>query len=66
MKKMKFMAPLVMALALTGFVASSLYASVETGKKEGKPCTHCHVKAGSKDLNDTGKCYKEKGSLNGC
>ena len=42
-------------------------AKPEYAKKEGKPCTYCHVKAGSKDLNDIGKCYKEKNhSLEGC
>lgn len=66
MSKMKLLVITVMALAISAFVASSLYATVEVGKKEGKPCTHCHTKAGSKDLNDTGKCYKEKGSLGGC
>ena len=36
-------------------------------KKEGKKCDYCHVKTGSKDLNDTGKCYEEKKhSLEGC
>ena len=39
----------------------------EYAKKEGKTCTYCHVKMGSKELNDKGKCYKEKNhSLEGC
>jgi hypothetical protein len=42
-------------------------AKPEYSKKEGKPCTYCHVKAGSKGLNDAGKCYAEKKhSLEGC
>jgi hypothetical protein len=42
-------------------------AKSEYSKKEGKKCTYCHVKTGSKDLNDTGNCYKEKKhSLEGC
>ncbi len=28
-------------------------------KAEKKACTFCHVKAGSKDLNDAGKYYRE-------
>ena len=37
------------------------------GKKEGKKCDYCHLKTGSKELNDTGKCYQEKKhSLEGC
>ena len=39
-------------------------AKPEYAKKEGKPCTFCHVKMGSpevmaKELNDAGKYYKE-------
>jgi len=34
-------------------------AKPEYAKKEGKPCTFCHVKMGSKELNDAGRYYKE-------
>lgn len=34
-------------------------AKPEYAKKEGKACTFCHVKMGSKELNDAGKYYKE-------
>ncbi len=34
-------------------------AKPEYAKKEGKVCTFCHVKMGSKELNDAGKYYKE-------
>jgi hypothetical protein len=40
-------------------VASFSLAKPEYSKKESKPCGYCHVKVGSKDLNDVGKCYKE-------
>lgn len=41
-------------------VASFSLAKPEYMKKEGvKSCAVCHVKAGSKDLNEVGKCYKE-------
>lgn len=54
------------------FIVSLVFASIsgakpEYAKKEGKSCAYCHVKAGSKELNDTGKCYqKNSHSLNGC
>jgi len=39
----------------------------EYTKAEKKACTACHVKTGSKELNDTGKCYqKNNHSLKGC
>jgi len=49
-------------------VASFSLAKPEYSKKEGgKSCTYCHVKAGSKDLNDVGKCYaKNDHSLAKC
>lgn len=36
------------------------YAKPAYAKKENRPCITCHVKAGSKELNDVGKCYKEQ------
>jgi hypothetical protein len=57
------------ALLATGFVLTALpaFATVDFAKKEKKACTYCHVKMGSKDLNDVGKCYqKNKNSLKGC
>ncbi len=57
------------ALLMIGFLlcTTSGYSKPEYAKKEGKNCVTCHTKMGSKDLNDTGKCYKEKGhSLTGC
>ncbi len=35
------------------------YSTQAYAKKEGKACTYCHTKAGKKDLNDTGTCYKD-------
>ncbi|MBI2092825.1 MAG: hypothetical protein HYY43_00630 [Deltaproteobacteria bacterium] len=42
--------------------------TAEIGKKEGKPCTFCHVKPmkGDENLNDVGKCYKEKKDVKAC
>jgi hypothetical protein len=49
------------AILMAGFLlcTSATYGKPEYAKKEGQKCTYCHVKAGAKDLNDTGKCYKE-------
>ncbi len=41
-----------------GFLLTLASAKPEYAKKEGKPCTFCHVKMGSKELNDAGKYYK--------
>jgi hypothetical protein len=51
---------------LFGFGATLLFGKVEYTKKEGKTCTVCHVKAGSKDLTDVGKCYAKEHSLKNC
>jgi hypothetical protein len=51
-------AGLMISSSLT--VAKPAYA-----KKENKKCIDCHVKAGSKDLNDMGKYYQEHKSLEG-
>ncbi len=49
------------AILAAGFLAltTTSHAKPEYTKKENKPCSFCHVKAGSKDLNDNGKYYKE-------
>ncbi|MBI2091457.1 MAG: hypothetical protein HYY43_01505 [Deltaproteobacteria bacterium] len=62
------MKKLVMAVVGVGLLVSvSAFSKPEFAKKEGKACTYCHVKAGAKDLNDTGKCYKDnKFSLEKC
>lgn len=56
MRYVKLLFVFVFALIV---VASLSLAKPEYSKKEGKQCAFCHVKAGSKDLNDVGKCYKE-------
>lgn len=57
---------LLTALLFVTFTVSLLHAKAEYTKKEGKPCTACHVKPGSKELNDVGKCYEKKKSLQEC
>lgn len=58
----------LMAVAFLAAVFASpmAFSKPEFAKKEGKPCTNCHVKTGEKELNDVGKCYKEKQSLAEC
>lgn len=57
-------------LLLTGWLTalpSALMGKAEYAKKEKKPCTSCHVKAGTKELNNVGQCYKSHDhSLEGC
>lgn len=66
MKKVKVLIVVAMAAAVSTLAISSLFASAQIAADTGKDCTFCHTEAGSADLNDTGKCYKEKGSLEGC
>ena len=56
--KIAIPAGILMAGLLISTTAIS-FAKPEYSKKEKKPCTTCHVKAGSKDLNDEGKYYKD-------
>jgi len=43
-----------------------VFAKPDYAKKEKKGCTTCHTSMKSKDLNDVGKCYGEKKSLDQC
>ena len=56
----------VLAFAIAAFFALISQAKPDYTKKEGKNCLTCHVKAGSKELNDVGKCYEKKKSLKDC
>ncbi len=55
----------MIAMAIScGFLLTLATAKPEYAKKEGKPCTFCHTKMGSKEvmansLTDAGKYYKE-------
>ena len=56
-------------LAATWVVLPTLgFATADFAKKEGKPCKTCHAKPmkGDENLNDVGKCYKEKKDLAAC
>ena len=56
----------IIAVVLALFSASLMQGKPDYTKKEGKSCTTCHVKAGSKDLNGVGKCYEKSKSLKDC
>lgn len=53
----------IRVLILSAIVGACLLplatAKPEYAKKEGKACTYCHVKPGSKEMTDAGKYYKE-------
>jgi hypothetical protein len=60
----KIILPATVAMAgLLFSVTSAVYAKPEYSKAEKKPCTACHVKTGSKDLNDAGKEWKKKKAI---
>jgi hypothetical protein len=68
MKTLKVALPAFVLLA--GFVVctTASYGTPTYAKKEAavvgegmKACPYCHVAAGKKDLNDTGKCYQKNG-----
>jgi hypothetical protein len=55
----------VAILSLGTMFSTVSFGKPEYTKKEKKACTYCHVKAGSKDLNDAGKYYAKKHTLEG-
>ena len=56
---MRQLKALIAIAIFSGAMIPLATAKPEYAKKEGKACTFCHVKAGSKELNDAGKYYKE-------
>lgn len=64
-KVVRLVFPAAAFAAVLMLAGGAAYATKEMQKKEKKPCTTCHAKAGSKDLNDVGKYYKEKKTLEG-
>ena len=65
-KMLRFFLLAFIGLLLSIAAASSLSSKPEYTKKENTPCATCHTRAGSKELNDVGKCYAEKHSLKDC
>jgi hypothetical protein len=56
---MKNLKAIIVLAIFSGCLLTIANAKQEYAKKEGKTCTFCHVKMGSKELNDAGKYYKE-------
>ncbi len=56
---MKLLKILLASAIISGTLFSLATGKMEYSKKEGKKCVFCHVKMGSKELNDAGKYYKE-------
>jgi hypothetical protein len=65
-RTLKIVQATLVTLVLAAFGVSLLQAKPEYTKKEGKNCATCHTKAGSKELNDVGKCYEKNKSLKEC
>ena len=65
MKLWKFTIPAAVLFAGAILTTGVSSAKPEYTKKEKKPCVTCHVTAQSKELNDTGKFYKEHKTLEG-
>ena len=65
MKTLQVIAPVFVLVAGLMINSAPTQAKPEYSKKEKTPCTTCHVKNGVKDLNDAGKFYKEKKTLQG-
>lgn len=63
MRRYRFVCAALAGLAVVAFSALPLDAKLEFSKLEKKGCTTCHVTAKSKELNDTGKYYKEHKKL---
>jgi hypothetical protein len=58
MRMLKLAVPASILMAGFLLCTTATYGKPEYAKKEGQKCVYCHTKMGSKDLNDTGKCYK--------
>jgi hypothetical protein len=66
MSRLKYAIPLIVFIGGVFTTATLSFGKAEYTKKEKKACVYCHVKATSKELNDVGKCYEKKKSLDGC
>jgi len=56
---MKLIHVLIAIFIVCGCLLTLATAKPQYAKKEGKACTFCHAKMGSKELNDAGKYYQE-------
>ncbi|MDP2998790.1 MAG: hypothetical protein Q8N47_14990 [Bryobacterales bacterium] len=65
MTKLKFAVPVLIFVGGLISTTTMSFGKAEYTKKEKKACVFCHVKATSKELNEAGKHYKEKKTLEG-
>ena len=65
MKTLRFAIPALVLTAGLLLNSSAALAKKEYTVKEKKPCAFCHVTATSKELNEAGKYYQEKKTLEG-
>ena len=65
MRALRFILPAVILIVAMLVSTSTSFGKPEYTKKEKKGCVVCHVTATSKELNDAGKYYKEKKTLDG-
>lgn len=66
MTRFKLIVPAIILVGGLTVPATVSFAKKEYTAKEKKGCVYCHTKAGAKELNKVGDCYKEKKSLDGC
>lgn len=66
MNRVTRLSAVVVAVALAWIFTAPVNANPKFAKETGKPCTACHITTGKPDLNDTGKCFKEKKDLAAC
>jgi hypothetical protein len=57
--KLKYIIPTLILSSLAMLSIPQSQAKPAYSTKEKKSCTFCHVKQGSKELNDAGNYYKE-------
>lgn len=62
----KFILPSLIMIGGLALFSTASFGKAAYTKQTGKPCTYCHTKAGSKDLNKVGECYAKKHTLEGC
>jgi hypothetical protein len=62
---MKYTAPVFVLICGLWLAPMQSSGKPEYTKKEKKPCTTCHTKANSKELNEAGKFYQKNKTLDG-
>ena len=66
MKLLRWFIPVAILVSSLLLITQLSLAKPEYTKKEKKGCVTCHVAVAKKDLNDVGKCYETKKTLDTC